>query len=76
MREAVVEAPRWSKIMLKKKQENEVARLPADLQLRFPSIEARLGGRHAWMEEATSGTKKKEEGKGQQRWSLIQSHRC
>lgn len=70
MRECI--APRLSKSMPKRK-ENEVARLPADLQLRFPSVEARLGGRHAWMEEATGVKKKETPGK---RWSLIQSHRC
>ncbi|KAM3421490.1 hypothetical protein BST61_g1883 [Cercospora zeina] len=35
----------------------DVARLPAELQLKFPSIESRLGGRHAWLEDAT-GVKK------------------
>ena len=55
---------RLSKIMNRKSV--DVARLPAELQLRFPSIESRLGGRHAWLEEAT-GVKKPET----ERWSLI-----
>ncbi|CAK1359771.1 hypothetical protein CB0940_05914 [Cercospora beticola] len=55
---------RLSKIMNRKSA--DVARLPAELQLRFPSIESRLGGRHAWLEEAT-GVKKPQA----ERWSLI-----
>ncbi|KAI5361001.1 hypothetical protein Slin15195_G089110 [Septoria linicola] len=41
-------APRLSRLMMKKTQEGgDVAKLPADLHLKIPSIESRLKGRHA-----------------------------
>jgi hypothetical protein len=58
---------RLSGILLNNRPPSNVSRVPADVQLRFPSIDSRLGGGNSWMQEP--GPTFQHAG---QRWSLIQ----
>lgn len=54
------------------RQNSSVARMPADLQLRFSSIDSRLEGKHAWVDEATPAEDEAEQ--DAQGWPLTEPH--